>query len=182
MGRHLIYLAFVNFLIFTLWGQAQNKEEQIRWSENYKLSWEDFKGNAPPFSKEAASTASGISYSYQATMKHFQIKVDCEVHSFFMPNDSWYNLEKANDAVLSHEQVHFDICEIFARKMRKRVAETTFSQTVKQEIKKIYKEILQELDNMQEQYDFETNHSRNKDKQKEWEDKVGRLLNETDNQ
>nr|WP_299341944.1 DUF922 domain-containing protein [Allomuricauda sp.] len=170
-------IAFIGFLLFfVFFGQAQEIEESIPWSPDLKLTWADFKGKIPPAAVPAATTASGISYRYSANLIHHEVDLDFEVTAFFYPNESWYKPEVCDDLILSHEQLHFDIAELFARKMRRELERTSFSDNVKAEIRRIYKDILQELQDYQERYDWETNFSRNREKQLEWNERVGKAL------
>ena len=83
------------------------------------------------------------------------------------------------DYILSHEQGHFDIAEIFARKLYKKMSEYKFNRrTYQKELNKIYQDILDEKEEIQNDYDRETNHSINKEKQAEWLKKLKRLLEE----
>ena len=50
--------------------------------------------------------------------------------------------------------------------------------TYEKDLKKIYQEILDEKKEMQDEYDEETNHSINKEKQGEWLKKIDRMLEE----
>ncbi len=146
------------------------------WAPDKRLTWADFKGKIPPAAIPAATTASGISYKYLANLIHHEVDLDFEVNAYFYPNESWYKPEICDNLILSHEQLHFDIAELFARKMRDKLKRTSFSDNVKAEIRKIYKEILQELKDFQELYDWETNFSRNEKKQLEWNKKVAKAL------
>ena len=156
------------FLILAFTGVAQEIEVSIPWDKEYKLSWSDFKGKIPPAAVPAATTASGISYSYTANLLHHEVNLDFEVNAYFYPNESWYKPQVCTENTLAHEQLHFYISELFARKMRARLRRTSFSDNVKQEVREIYQEILQELKDFQDQYDWETNFSRNLEKQQEW--------------
>jgi predicted secreted Zn-dependent protease len=78
--------------------------------------------------------------------------------------------------VLSHEQLHFDISELFARKMRKIMAETRFTSNARAEVKAIYKKVLQDLSAFQSLYDHETNYSRDHQKQLAWNNKIKEAL------
>ncbi len=159
-------------------GFAQEIEEGILWDENKRLSWADFKGKVPPAAVPAATTASGISYTYSANLLHHEVKLDFEVNAYFYPNESWYKPEQCTDNTLTHEQLHFDIAELFARKMRNRLRRTSFSDDVKEEVRRIYKDILQALKDYQDQYDWETNIPRNLEKQLEWNQKIAEALKE----
>ena len=165
-------------LLLGFLGFAQEIEEGILWDENKRLSWADFKGKVPPAAVPAATTASGISYTYSANLLHHEVKLDFEVNAYFYPNESWYKPEQCTDNTLTHEQLHFDIAELFARKMRNRLRRTSFSDDVKEEVRRIYKDILQALKDYQDQYDWETNFSRNLEKQLEWNQKIAEALKE----
>ena len=83
------------------------------------------------------------------------------------------------DYILSHEQGHFDIAEIFARKLNKKMSEYRFDKkTYQKDLNKIYHDILDEKEKMQNDYDKETNHSINKEKQAEWLKKIAKMLEE----
>ncbi|WP_190808293.1 DUF922 domain-containing protein [Flagellimonas sp. S3867] len=171
-------IVFITCLIwFGFSGNAQEIEEGVLWDSNLQLNWSDFKGKVPPASIPAATTASGISYKYSANLIHHEVELDFEVNAYFYPNESWYKPEICDDLILSHERLHFDITELFARKMRDKLNRTSFSDNVKAEIRKIYKETLNELKEFQSQYDWETNFSRNEAKQLEWNKKITKALN-----
>jgi len=163
----LKYISLV--VLFLNLGLINSQEpEAILWSPDRKLVWDDFKGKPFKTAWAAAITASGISYSFSSVQENGQLVLDITINSYFYPEESWYQPKLCDSLILSHEQLHFDIAELYARKMRKQVAETTFTKNVKAEVKAIYKDILRELGNFQKKYDFETNFSRNVEKQLEW--------------
>ena len=152
------------------------EEEIISWTPDRKLQWEDFKGRPFKTAWAAAVTASGITYEFSSIETDGKLQLDIEISTHFYPEESWYQPPLVNGVILSHEQLHFDISELFARKMRKIVAETNFTSNVKAEIKKIYRDILKELSAFQKKYDFETNFSRNIEKQLEWNRQISEAL------
>lgn len=164
---------FLNLLIFIpqiLLAQSKD-EELLEWSESSKLSWNDYKASPDPSSDAAASTTTYLSIEYNITRTSFGYKIK----SRFSKTRSW-GLHKT-DHILSHEQGHFDIAEIFARKLNKLMKEYTFDwSTYRQDLKKIYQDVLDEKEEMQNKYDEETNHSINKEKQEEWLKKIKELL------
>ncbi len=148
-----------------LWGQ---EEEAIPWNFDHRLSWEDFRATPPITGNIAATTASGIAYYFSSTELDGEMEVDFTVKSFFYPDKSWYKPEICNAVVLSHEQLHFDISELFARKMRRQLSKTRFTRNIKAEVKAIYRQINEELAAFQKRYDLETDYSRNVGQQKAW--------------
>lgn len=71
--------------------------------------------------------------------------------------------------MLNHERLHFDITELYARKFRKQLQESTFTYNINDEMDKIHDVINKELGAMQKKYDNETDHSQIVEKQIEWE-------------
>lgn len=165
------YILVFGFLVLMNFHSEQDYET-ISWNADKRLSWSDFNGEAPHNARAAAITASGITYQFSTSGIRDNMEVDFEISTHFYPNKSWYQPELCDDVILGHEQLHFDISELYARKMRKRLANTKFTQNVKAEVKSIYREILKELDDFQNTYDDETNFSRNLEQQLIWNEKI----------
>lgn len=150
--------------------------ETISWSEK-KLTWKDFKEEPPISDRVAATTASGISYRFSTSGTRKEYKVDFEINTHFYPNKSWFKPELCDDVILSHEQLHFDISELFARKLRKELSEATFThENVKKNIKTLYNRNNKELNEFQNRYDSETNYSRNREEQAAWNEEIAEKL------
>ena len=166
------------FLLFFLLAPSalfaqSNDEELLDWSASRKLSWADYKANPKPESDAAASTTTYLGIDYNISSTSFSYRIQ----SRFSKTRSW-GLHKT-DYILSHEQGHFDIAEIFARKLNKKMSEYSFNKrTYQQDLNKIYHDILDEKEKMQNDYDKETNHSINKEKQAEWLKKIKAKLDE----
>ena len=60
--------------------------------------------------------------------------------------------------------------------MRKQLAETKFTENVKEEVRKIYKSTLRQLNDFQNKYDSETNYSRNLTVQERWVNEIEAAL------
>lgn len=154
-----------------------SQEEAIPWSAVNKLQWTDFKGTPPRGTDAAATTASGVSYSFSAnTDQQGNAVVDYQVMAYFYPNESWYKPSLSSDLILGHEQLHFDLAELYARKMRDRLSKMKFTKNVKKEIRQVYKETIKALQDHQKKYDRETNFSRNKSQQLLWVKKINKAL------
>jgi len=150
------------------------KEELIDWSEERPLTWEDYRGKPDPESDAAASTTTYLAIEYNLKGNEFQY----QIRSRFSCDRSW-GLHKTA-YILSHEQGHFDIAEIFARVLNKKMSEYVFDRkTYQKELRKIYEDVVEAKEKMQEKYDKETNHSIYKAKQAEWLIKIKEMLEET---
>ncbi len=166
----LIGKCILPFILILL--QASNlyaqEEEALLWSPDNRLSWADFRAIPPVTGNIAATTASGISYYFSSMEVNGEMEVDFTVRTYFYPDKSWYKPEICNTVILSHEQLHFDISELFARKMRAELAKTRFTKNIKAEVKAIYRKINSELADFQSRYDSETDYSRNVAQQQAW--------------
>jgi hypothetical protein len=165
--------SFVVALALTLcFPCVAQEEEALEWDAGRRLTWHDFRGKPMKTAWAAATTASGISYEYSGEEKDGRFELQFKVLAHFYPEKSWYQPRLCDELVLSHEQLHFDISELFARKMRKEMGETRFTGNAKAEVKAIYKRIIQELSAFQSRYDHETNYSRDREKQLHWNNSI----------
>lgn len=151
----------------------------IPWQPGFRLSWSDFRGQPMAGRRIAATTASGLSYSYTARGGPDGYELDFTVDSYFYPDKSWYRPELCDSLVLSHEQIHFDISELFARRLRARLRQIRFTGRVKAGVRKIFAEVNRELSEFQARYDRETDFSRNRESQLAWSRTMANLLSET---
>ncbi len=144
--------------------------DTIPWSEKRKLVWNDFKGPQDPNSDFIAFTSYHINYriDYKADTAYF--RVNC----FFKKSESWVKSGGKTVKILAHEQLHFDIGELFTRKVRKRLANHTYGgmKLVKNEAQQIFQGLLDSCSAAQDKYDEETEHSIATAKQAEWEKKI----------
>lgn len=148
----------------------QSSKEYILWQEEKPLIWDNFEGKPEP-RFAAASTAYDILKSLSAEKGN---TATVTIEAVFFKKTSWKKKNWINDEVLSHEQKHFDIVELYARKLRKMISEAKF---------KDYKQLVSKLDELyyindkamdkyQDKYDDETDGSMNGDQQRAWEKKI----------
>lgn len=169
---------FLFFLFASNFLNAQ--EDRIFWSSDKKLVWEDFKGVPNIDSAFAAITFSGMSYNFSAEVVNEVVKVSYKVKCYFVPSKSWCKKAFLNDLeLLKHEQLHFDITELYTRKFRKELSKMVFTKNVNSDIRALYTSINEEKIAFQKQYDIETDHSSNKNVQKSWEKDIQIKLQKT---
>lgn len=161
-------------LFFLLSTSTPAKEDQgslIAWKADRKLTWSDFKARPVAGATNAALTSSNINFNFSYGTKGFTYSISCN----FDKNKSWVRVK--TDYILAHEQAHFDIAEIHARKLNMRLSQYKYNEkTVGTDLDKIYNEVMKEQHQLQLLYDKETNHSLNSKKQKEWLKKISDLL------
>ena len=153
---------------------AQDKDEElIDWKPSRQLTWGDYKNNPAPNSDAAASTTTYLGIEYHIDENSFTWKIQCR----FSKTKSWGSSK--TDFILNHEQGHFYIAEIFARKLNKKMSEYHFNKnTFRKDLTTIYDGITAEKEAFQDLYDNETDHSRKKEVQEEWLKKIEMMLNE----
>ena len=153
---------------------AQDKDEElIKWAPSQQLTWSDYKASPNPNSDAAASTTTYLGIEFNIDQNNLTYKIQCS----FSKTKSWGRSK--TDFILKHEQGHFDIAEIFARKLNKKMNEYKFTKnTYKTDLKNIYQAITKEKEEFQDQYDNETDHSRKKDEQLIWLKKIEKMLEE----
>lgn len=112
---------FVGFI--TLLSFSFVKDDFILWQENKKLKIQDFKADNKDTVKvnrqQFLGAISAIRIEYSSFQRNKNSVPDFSIKTYFDPNESWMLLK--NDYVLQHEQIHFDLTELYARKMRKSV-------------------------------------------------------------
>ena len=152
----------------------EENEEFIPWLPERKLAWEDFYAEPKRNSEAVASTSTSLGISYQMEEGLLVYKITCN----FSKQKSWGLLK--TEYILAHEQGHFDITEIAARRLYAALQQYEFnSETYKQDINALYRIIVKDKENMQAEYDHITDHSRNRRLQREWQDKIRLMLDET---
>src|SRR5436190_4980330 len=139
MKRNLFLLLLLLPAILILGGWTSiDTSEFIPWSINRKLTWNDFHGFASSYSQADAATAIHIS----ARPFYHKKKLYYDVNAYFIPNQSWFRTKSA--ALLRHEQLHFDIAELYARKVRKKISE--YSQMGVRDVHEYNQAVMQILD------------------------------------
>jgi hypothetical protein len=152
----------------------EENSEFIPWVTRRNLEWEDFQ-SAPKRNTEAvASTSTSLGLSYQVSRGQLSYEVTCN----FSKLKSW-GLVKT-DYILAHEQGHFDITELFARKLHESLSKYQFNKrTYKDDINRIYNSVVKEKEEMQNAYDGETDHSRKRRFQREWAEAIEKMLEQS---
>lgn len=147
----------------------------LPWANGRPLTWEDFLCEPKRNSDAVALTSTALGISYNASNHQLHYEITCG----FSKEKSWGILRTSY--ILAHEQGHFDITEIFARKLHKELLDYKFNRrTFRQDVNVIYDRVVKEKENFQFAYDGITDHSRNKTMQKEWLEKIAFLLSETE--
>jgi hypothetical protein len=161
-------------LIITLTLSAQ--ENYVRWNESQPLTWDDFTGKVNDTSKFDAECFAEIRYNYKF---YSEGEFEFDVYANFNKNTSWSRKQMQSKELLKHEQLHFNIAALFAEKLKKQFNSYSYTASFDSQILQLFSEVKGQYQEMQLKYDAETNHSLNKEKQKEWEEFVESELRKT---
>ena len=168
--KRILLILFISFPLFLF---SQNETDFIKWNADRKLVWNDFEAVPMKNTDAAALTATHLGFSYNVINNKTYFTIECK----FDKKKSW-GLSKTQ-WILDHEQGHFDIAEIFTRKLFKSVAAYQFNKiSFQSDLDSLYKKIIREKELFQQLYDADTDHSRNKLKQEEWLKKIATDMND----
>jgi hypothetical protein len=149
----------------------------IPWSPK-RLTWDDYRGHQPPGAAEAAVTATSLEWGFQCVGDAFTFHVQAD----FYPDRSWVNPMifaqlDSNLRTLRHEQLHFDVTEVYARRMRQTYAtlDRPCART-EDELSELGERSLKDEANAQKRYDRETANGRDNQGQSRWERQIGETL------
>ncbi len=167
---------------------------RIAWDQAYPITWNLFQ-QAPPADAGHRAEAAAIhmtirwhaSYSVSSTNgRNWTGQVSSiTVTNMMEPTLSWVVPAKGFPSVLRHEQLHFDLNEVYRRKLECLLLQTaTCTGTTQQDAVDLLDEslhqtanaVLQKLSEIQALYDSETAHSNNSAEQARWESLIDKWL------
>ena len=152
----------------------------IVWSDSRKLTWQDFQMASPKERDKDANTHTEIHH------KDRWLCPSGELHStvvaWFDPKESWViDTMKGDGRLLEHEQIHFDLAEVYARILRKQLSGFKVQcghkeDVIRTQIDVIANKIIKDWQIEQDRYDVETKNSLDEKAQTEWAKKVKAML------
>jgi len=166
MKKQLIQLSFI--LLSSLIGFSQ--KVFINGIEGDRpLIWDDYKGKPDRGSEFFAYTYS----EFKGKVNSYRIKGDTAFldveYSIELSKNSWVKKDKMSDTLLDHEQGHFNIGKIMILELNAVLKSTTFfKNTAQDKMNSIYKDMAEKESKMEKQYDEETKHGNNREKQLQW--------------
>lgn len=167
-----LYCLFV-FIVFAMpvFGQMEEvieTETMIEWSESRPLEWKDYTYRRIRLKGSMALTK--VKHSVKGYMinglPEFEIKV------LFRKPHSWTS-DTTNLDLLKHEQLHFDIAELYRRKIEHEIFKLQQNQEKNAAVYRAeINRILAEFNAYSRQYDRESNHGKHKLEQARWKQEV----------
>lgn len=148
------------------------------WTSRRPLVWTDFKGQPPRESPAAAETGYTLLHGVRCTGSAFEY----QVVAAFRPDHSWVRpevLKRPADSAraLRHEQTHFDLSEVHARRLRRYFSELVAPcRTSNADLSEVAGRYVKDEANAQEKYDGETDNGRKNAEQLRWDKEVDSQL------
>ena len=166
----MLLIFFLEFMLL----QAQYTEKLL-WSCKRKLTWADFvyrDNSSNPFFMQAM-TSPEISFQ---VIEDDTINVNVTVSLNL--EESWTS-DTISMWLLAHEQLHFDIAELYGRKIRKKMqALITEGEQSKSKYIDVFNGLFEAYEARQALYDEETKHSADSLKQCAWKRQICAELSE----
>jgi hypothetical protein len=151
----------------------------VPWAVSRPLKWSDLEA-VPPESpgQQGAVTGYSLFHGARCTGRRFEFKVV----TAFLPGQSWVRPIVLGDpsksvSALRHEQTHFDLAEVSARRMRRRFADLTNPcRETPEAMEAIAAAFVNDDVAAQARYDEETRHGLRADRQRQWDADTAELL------
>lgn len=136
------------------------------------LSWSDFRSPVP---ENEPSVAARTTTELAMETTEIDGRFSFDVKAYFLPDSSFVRLR--TDANLRHEQTHFKIAYIEARKCMLALAPLQHGDSVDNRMAfTLYQNYVDKADMRNAQFDQQTNHSLNVEAEKIWENRISREL------
>src|SRR5688572_21216246 len=133
--------------VFPLFGQGTS----IEWGK--PISYSDFQSRPEKSDTAAANISVTILLGYSNTKSgelRFRVVAVMDQH------ESWIRQEFRRDHILKHEQGHFDIAHIYAKKLEASLRTRRYTSGDVDLLNKVYDQYLAEMNDLQVKYDRET--------------------------
>jgi Bacterial protein of unknown function (DUF922) len=177
MNKYLI-LIITLLLSQPIFSQKKIKNDSICWSESTKLKWSDFKGK-PRNVKAAYANMKASAFTYTNITASGSMKDDLpefRILCRFVKSQSWV-ADSTQANIQQHEQLHFDIAELYARKIRKGIADLKNKKEKKMDrYSDLINKNLDELQIKNQEFDSRTIHGTDTEKEKAWEKDIAKEL------
>ncbi len=152
-------------------------DNNILYNPGHKLSIEDFTGSPDNTPNAVAITASGFVFTAGFHSKGDKATLSLGVYCSFDKKESWMKEKGKTAYILEHEQHHFDISYLNTLFFIKKLKQTKFKHdNYMEQLRALYTEVVDKMEAMQNKYDTETHNGINKEKQAEWNKKIGEML------
>ncbi|GAB3649112.1 hypothetical protein GCM10028791_14030 [Echinicola sediminis] len=147
----------------------KEKGDTVFYHNDRKLTWDDFEARPHPGSSYSASIFTSFAWEGDPFVEEGALNLELVVKVFMLKASSWVKASVRDDYGLNHEQRHFDITKIIVERFKEKVRQMELTpDSYDGKIGFLYIETYREMNKMQEAYDQETDHGKNKMAQERW--------------
>lgn len=149
----------------------------LHWQADYQLQFSDFQGAPKPDRGSCSSHCTlGMDNKFDKDAQK-NVLIEVSVHNIFTKNKSW--IKKGDQKMLHHERGHFDLSEVYARKLRKKIREEHLTYgNYRGVLHRLHQQTLKELDARRNKYSAETMIGNNEKAQEKWQQAIQQELRE----
>lgn len=133
-------------------------EKDIIWTEDRKLKWSDFKADKSPYPGNTVIATSYCQLGFTGGAHGAFSKAKFTVLATFQKNLSWAIDDKTEltPEGLHYQQLRFDLCEVYARKLYKELVDRKLTPYNIAEANNVYQQVFDEYNNRQMKMDTDT--------------------------
>lgn len=172
MGSVRKFYLLVFLIVFSALAKAQPYRQ---------LTAEDFQGAPQRGGLAVAATACSIDLKYDVHARNGVYQLKFFVRLLIDQERSWLDRERVNTPemlaeILKHEQGHYNINYLEQQELRQELESRQYSDNYKDEISAIFDRIHDKYDQLNKDYDDDTENSRNRKQQASWDKYFQRTL------
>ena len=158
--------------------QMQNPEkgDTIFWSPTRKMTWADFTGTMPKYTKYSAQIFTNFEYFAPLKLEKGVLIIDLQMKVYMLKSGSWTSSTSLSEYSIAHEQVHFDLTKIVVERFKQKAYRILTVDNYDSELQLLFIEMYREMNRLQKEYDDESNHSVNALGQQKWHQFVDKEL------
>lgn len=152
------------------------KSGALHWSASRPLVLADFEGRPRPGESHAALTSATMVAKVACRSNQFS----GSVQAAFDPTRSWVrDPATLTPKLLHHEQLHFDITEVYARRLRQKLTSVNIPcAQLGPTFERLSQAVYADWEKAESQYDTDTNHGLKPAQQAQWDAQVQQQLTE----
>ena len=158
--------------------QIENPEkgDTIFWSPSRKMSWADFTGAMPKFTKYSAQIFTNFEYFAPLKLEKGILNIELQMKAYMLKSGSWTSSSGLSEYSIAHEQVHFDITKIVVERFKQKAYQILTVDNYDSELQLLFIEMYREMNRLQKEYDDESTHGINVLGQHKWQQFVKQEL------
>ncbi|HJP63707.1 MAG TPA: DUF922 domain-containing protein [Mucilaginibacter sp.] len=165
MGFVRKFYLLVFLIIFSVLAKAQPYRQ---------LSAEDFRGEPQRGGLAVAATACTIDLKYDVHARNGNYQLKFYIRLLIDRERSWMDHERVNTPemlaeILKHEQGHYAINYLEQQELQRELEGRQYSGNYKEEVSAIFDRIHEKYDQLNKDYDDDTENSRNRKQQATWD-------------